>query len=163
MNNEVVIRSKKEQDLETILKVVNSFVKDSFAVYSDEDYSISIVNEWIKKAKIFLVLEIRNKVIGFGFVAPYRSFKRFSRTGVLTYFILSEFTSKGLGTKLFNKLILKGKDLGITNYLAHISSKNEQSLNFHKKHGFQTVGRFKDMSLKLGESIDIVWVQKQFN
>ena len=87
-----------------------------------------LLKTWSKKAKIFLVLECRNKVIGFGFVAPYKPFKSFNHTEVLTYFILSEFTCKGLGTKLFSKLILKGKDLGITNYIAHISSKNEQSI-----------------------------------
>ena len=160
MDNEVIIRTKKEEDAENILEVVNSFVKDSFAAYSDEYYSSSIVDEWGKKAKVFLVLEMENKIIGFGFVASYKPFKSSKHVGVLTYFILPEHTGKGLGTNLFNKLISKGKDLGITNYLAHISSKNEQSLNFHKKHGFQEVGRFKDMAVKLGESVDMVWVQK---
>ena len=163
MNNEVMIRTKKEEDAENILEVVNSFVKDSFAAYSDEYYSSSIVDEWSKKAKVFLVLEMENKIIGFGFVASYKPFKSSNHVGVLTYFILPEYTGKGLGTNLFNKLISKGKDLGITNYLAHISSKNEQSLNFHQKHGFQEVGRFKDMAVKLGESVDMVWVQKQIN
>jgi L-amino acid N-acyltransferase YncA len=163
MNNEVIIRTKKEDDFEKVLEVVNSFVKNSFAAYSDEYYSPSMVDEWNKKARVFLVLETGNKVIGFGFVASYKPHKSCSHVGVLTYFILQEYTGKGLGTKLINQLISKGKDLGITNYLAHISSKNEQSLNFHKKHGFHEVGRFKDMSKKLGESIDMVWVQKQFN
>ena len=162
-NNEIIIRPKTEEDLENILEVVNSYVKNSFAAYSDEYYSPSMVDEWNKKAKVFLVLEMGNKIIGFGFVASYKPFKSCSHVGVLTYFILSEYTGKGLGTKLINQLISKGKNLGITNYLAHISSKNEQSLNFHKKHGFLEVGRFKDMSLKLGESVDMVWVQKQFN
>ena len=163
MNNEVIIRIRKEGDAENILEVVNSFVKESFAAYSDEYYPPSIVDEWSRKAKVFLVLEIGKKVIGFGFVASYKPFKSCAHVGVITYFILQEYTSKGLGTKLINQLISKGKDLGVTNYLAHISSRNEQSLNFHKKHGFKEVGRFKDMSVKLGESVDMVWVQKQFN
>jgi L-amino acid N-acyltransferase YncA len=163
MNNEVIIRTKKEDDFEKVLEVVNSFVKHSFAAYQDEPYPPSIVDEWSKKARVFLVLETRSEVIGFGFVSSYRPFKSFNHVGVLTYFILEEYTGKGLGTKLINQLISKGKDLGVTNYLAHISSKNEQSLNFHKKHGFKEVGRFKDMSHKLGESVDMVWVQKQFN
>jgi phosphinothricin acetyltransferase len=163
MNNEVIIRTLKEDDHEKILEVVNSFVKDSFAAYSDEYYSSSTVDEWSRKAKVFLVLEAAGKVVGFGFVASYKPHKSCKHVGVLTYFILSEYTGKGIGTKLINELISKGRDLGVTNYLAHISSRNEQSLNFHKKHGFQEVGRFKDMSVKLGESIDMVWVQKQFN
>jgi phosphinothricin acetyltransferase len=109
MNNEVIIRIKKEEDLENILEVVNSFVKDSFAAYSDEYYPSSIADEWSKKAKVFLVLETRNEIIGFGFVASYKPFKSASHVGVLTYFILPEFTSKGFGTKLINQLISTGK------------------------------------------------------
>jgi len=41
MNNEVIIRIKKEEDREKVLEVVNSFVKDSFAAYSDEYFFIN--------------------------------------------------------------------------------------------------------------------------
>ncbi len=103
MSNEVIIRIKKEEDAEKILEVVNSFVKDSFAAYQDEDYPPSIVDEWSKKAKVFLVLETGNKVVGFGFVASYKPFKSCAHVGVLTYFILPEYTGKGLGTKLITE------------------------------------------------------------
>ena len=77
MNNEVNIRTKNDEDLENIFEVVKSFVKDSFATYSDEYYPSSIVDEWNKKAKVFLVLETGDNVIGFGFVASYKQFKSF--------------------------------------------------------------------------------------
>ena len=41
MSSEVIIRTKKEEDVEKILEVVNSYVKNSFAAYSDEYYSPS--------------------------------------------------------------------------------------------------------------------------
>jgi L-amino acid N-acyltransferase YncA len=163
MNNEVIIRPKKDEDLESVLEVINYYVKNNFAAYSDEPYTPSMIDEWNKKAKVFLVLETGNKVIGFGFVASFKPHRSCSHVGVLTYFILQEYTGKGLGTKLINQLFSKGKKLGITNFLAHISSKNEGSLNFHKKHGFKEVGRFKDISRKQGKYLDMVWVQKQFN
>jgi phosphinothricin acetyltransferase len=163
MNEEVIIRPKKEEDLESVREVINYYVKNNFAAYADEPYTPSMIDEWNKKAKVFLVLETGNKVIGFGCVSSFKPHRTCSHVGVLTYFILQEYTGKGLGTKLINELVSKGKNLGITNYLAHISSKNEGSLNFHKKHGFTEVGRFKDISIKQGKSIDMVWVQKQLN
>jgi len=65
-----------------------------------------------------------------------------------------------LGRKIINELISTGKKHGITNYLAQISSKNKQSLNFHKKHGFVEVGKFKDVGTKFDQNFDIVWMQK---
>jgi phosphinothricin acetyltransferase len=98
MSSEVIIRTKKEEDVEKILEVVNSYVKNSFAAYSDEYYSPSMVDEWNRKAKVFLVLETGNKFIGFGFVALYKPHKSCSHVGVLTYFILPEYTAKGQRT-----------------------------------------------------------------
>ena len=159
----VKIRPKTEADEQKILSIVNSFVENSFAVYSEDGYPDSTMTDWNNNSRIFLVLEDNSEIIGFGFLSYYKKRKHFNHVGVLTYFILEEYTGKGLGSKLFNELIEQGKKLGITNFLAHISSKNERSLNFHKKFGFNEVGRFKNMSYKFGESLDVIWVQKQFH
>ena len=158
-----VIRNYRSDDLEEVIKILNTFTKESFAVYTEETLPNSFIENRLKELRVFLVLEISDKVIGFGFISPYKPFANFSETGVLTYFLLPEYTGKGYGTKLFRQLINEGKERGITNYLAHINSKNEQSLNFHKKLGFEEVGRFKKMGRKFGEYFDIVWVQKFFS
>jgi len=54
-----------------------------------------------------------------------------------------------------------GRSIGMINFIAHLSSKNEQSIQFHKKHGFTECGRLKDIGIKFGQLFDIVWVQKQ--
>jgi L-amino acid N-acyltransferase YncA len=95
-------------------------------------------------------------------IAPYKPFKNFNKTGVLSYFLYADYTGMGLGTRLLNELLSVGQKMGITNFLAHISSRNTQSINFHKKHGFEEVGRFKNIAVKFGEKIDIIWMQKQF-
>lgn len=161
MSEEKFIRNYEEKDLEAMLQIFNSFAQKSFAVYSDSEISIEKFRWMIEQAVITLVLEKNNQVIGFGYISRYKPYSNFNRTGVLTYFILPEYTGAGLGTKLFNELILRGKALGITNYLANISSKNEQSLKFHEKHGFNEVGRFRNVATKFGELIDVVWVQKE--
>ena len=137
-------------------------IKVSFAAYPETALSPDRLKELMKPAKVNLVLQKDKTIIGFGYICGFKPLPNFSHTGTLTYFIRPEFTGQGLGTKLFNELINRGKDLGITNYLAHISSRNEQSLNFHKKMGFDEVGRFKNVGRKFGKDIDMVWVQKEF-
>lgn len=162
MNNETIIRRYQETDFGEMLLIFNRFARESFAVYGELELEEDHYKKMMELAKIILVLCMNDKVIGFGYISAYKPYPNFNRTGVLTYFILPEFTGKGFGTKLFNELISQGKQIGITNYLAHISSKNEQSLLFHKKHGFTEVGRFKNIAVKFGHPIDVVWVQKDF-
>lgn len=160
---DIQIRNASENDLTSIMEIVNHFALNSFSVYSEEIIPDTFAKSRFQEAKVFLMLQNHKQTIGFGFIIPYKPFKNFSHTGVLTYFIYENYTGMGLGTKLLHELISRGKEIGITNYLAHISSKNIQSLNFHKKHGFEEVGRFKNVATKFNEPIDVVWVQKQFN
>ena len=162
MKEIIRIRPYQENDFDEVFKVFNTFAKDSFAAYCNEGFDVEVFHNHIEKAKINLVLTDNNRVIGFGYISEYKPYKNFNRTGVLTYFILTEYTAKGLGTRIINELISIGKKQGITNYLAQISSKNKQSLNFHKKHGFVEVGKFKDVGTKFDQNFDIVWMQKIF-
>lgn len=132
MIEKISIREKRESDNEMIMQILNSFVKDSFAVYAEELVSSNFVINSTNDARVFLVVELKNEVIGFGMITPYKKYTNFNHTGVLGYFIAEGYTGLGLGSKLLNELLLRGNKIGITNYLAHISSYNNQSLNFHK-------------------------------
>lgn len=162
MDDTFKIRELAGSDLERMLPVFNYFAENGYAVYTDLPLTFSQFKKLAESIKIGLILEEGDDLIGFGYISTYKPYPNFDSTGVLTYFIMPEYTGKGLGTKLFNLLIEKGRLAGINNYLAHISSKNEQSLSFHKKMGFETVGVFKNVAIKQGELFDIVWVQKQY-
>ena len=157
-----IIREIQEGDGPAVVNIFNYFVRESFAGYPEKEFGGEFFEQLRRQALIFYVIETNHKVVGFGFVRPFNELENFSHTGVLTYFILPQYTRQGWGTKLLNVLIDVGMALGINNFVAHISSKNEQSLRFHKKLGFKECGRLKDMGVKFGQKFDIVWVQKQF-
>ncbi len=158
---DIKIRDYEEKDFLEILAIFNSFGSDSFSTYHDGKVSLEQFKKILEAMRFMIVLEANGKVVGYGYVSRFKDYTNFDHTGILTYFILPEYTGNGLGTLLLNKLIDKGKEIGITNYTAHISSKNTQSLNFHRKNRFEEVGRIKNVAHKAGELIDIVWVQKE--
>ncbi|MDX2435876.1 MAG: GNAT family N-acetyltransferase [Acidobacteriota bacterium] len=61
---------------------------------------------------------------------------------------------------VFNHFVTDGRRLGITNFLAHISSGNEGSIRFHARHGFTECGRFLKVGEKAGRTFDMVWTQR---
>jgi L-amino acid N-acyltransferase YncA len=48
----------------------------------------------------------------------------------------------------------------VTTLAAPISSRNEQGIAFHLKHGFVEVGRFHQIGRKMGQLFDVVRMQK---
>lgn len=162
MNDGIVFRPYEINDIEGMLAVFNYFAVNSYAVYSEVPITKEQFTLMLSQTRVTLVIQSGNQIIGFGYISKFKPFPNFNKTGVLTYFILPEYTGKGIGGHLFNALTSLGRDIGITNYLANISSKNIQSLQFHKKMGFKETGLFKNVANKFNEPFDIVWVQKQF-
>lgn len=162
-----VIREATPQDTEEMLDIFNYYVDNSFAAYLEtpvgpEFFQTSHEESGPNKNEHspFYVMEEDNRVIGIGALRPYLPFPNFQHTGVLSYFILPEYTRKGLGVKLLDALCEDAKKKNMKSLLANVSSKNQASLNFHLKHGFVECGRFKDAGTKFGKYFDIVWFQK---
>lgn len=154
------LRKYRTSDNKSIKNIFNYFSKESFACYCENDFSSSEIELIMEDTRCAYVIEDHKKIIGFGYLSHFKKLNTFDHTGVLTYFILPEYTGNGLGTKICNQLLLTGRSLGITNFIANISSKNQQSLNFHKKIGFKEVGKLPQIAIKFGEYFDIIWVQK---
>ena len=67
----------------------------------------------------------------------------------------------GYGTVLLDAMTRAAKKKGITVLLANISSRNPESLAFHKKHGFTECGRLHNVGIKFNERFDVVWMEKE--
>jgi L-amino acid N-acyltransferase YncA len=98
-------------------------------------------------------------VIGFGLLKRFHPSEVFNHTAELGYFIKPDYTVKGLGTLLLAQLIRDARKMNIRVLLASISSMNEKSIEFHKKHGFFECGRFEGIGQKQGQVFDLVWMQ----
>jgi len=154
------IRPAKESDIPEMLEVFNFFVHNSYASYSEIELEPEFFQQLRECALAIIVLEVDHKIVGFAYIKPYLAYKNCQLSGVLTYFILPLYTGKGFGAMMLDKLLEAAKRINMKHLLAHISSRNEQSLRFHKKHGFVECGRFNDIGTKFGHTFDVVWMQK---
>ncbi|MFX1568751.1 MAG: GNAT family N-acetyltransferase [Promethearchaeota archaeon] len=163
MTLEFKIRELSESDKHAVLSIYNYHVINGFAAYSDKELKIEFINRLKKDSISFIILEIENKIVGFAVLRNYLPYENFKHTGQLSYFIKPEYTNKGFGTILLNKLVKSAIAKGINIFIVHLTSLNEQSLNFHKKHGFIECGRLTDIAMKFNRSFDIIFMQKVIN
>jgi phosphinothricin acetyltransferase len=66
----------------------------------------------------------------------------------------------GIGSCLYEKLEAILKDLGYHNLYALITSENDISKQFHRKHGFTPVGVMKNSGMKFDRWISVEWYEK---
>jgi phosphinothricin acetyltransferase len=156
------IRAVSERDWEPITAIFNHFVTDSFAAYPDQPVDESFFRDRhdANPSYPFVVAEVHDVVVGFAYLSPFHPVSTMRHTASLTYFLHAEHTGQGIGAALLEHLLQTGNGIGITNFLAHVSSLNPGSIRFHLRHGFSECGRFFMVGEKNGQPFDMVWLQR---
>jgi phosphinothricin acetyltransferase len=151
-------------DRSAVVRVFNYFVERSFAAYPSEPVSEEFFDRILGMSMGYPAVVVKaanGETAGFGFLHPYHPAATFSRTAEVTYFLLPEHTGRGLGSRMLSIFVDAARAKGIDNLLASVSSLNEQSLRFHRKHGFECCGVLRSIGRKAGRDFDVVWLQKR--
>ncbi|SHO48965.1 GNAT family N-acetyltransferase [Desulfopila aestuarii] len=150
-------------DREQVMAIFNYYIEHSFAAYLEEPLPLEAYDRMLEAAAGYptgLLRDATNTVLGFGMLRPHKPIPTFRHTAEVMYFLHSEYRERGLGKMMLQYLESEGHKQGITTLLAHISSRNPQSLQFHARNGFRQCGRFEAVGRKNNESFDTVWMQK---
>jgi phosphinothricin acetyltransferase len=160
---EFYLESISSDDRESVIDIFNHYVENSFAAYPESAVPYEFFDMLLQMAHGYPTVAAKDehgRTIGFGMLRAHNPIPTFSQTAEITYFIKPEHTGKGVGTSMLKYLIEEGKKRNITSILANISSLNEGSIGFHKKHGFRECGRFQRICRKKGQVFDVVWMQR---
>ncbi len=157
------IRDYSSCDLSGVVEVFNHYVKSSFAAYPEKPVEESYFKSFFENTKGLPALVAESsagEIIGFGALSWHHRAVSFRRSANLTYFLKEEWLRKGIGSAILSTLFKEGREAGIEIVLASISSLNEISIGFHKKHGFNECGLFRGIGRKFGQDFDVLWMQK---
>jgi phosphinothricin acetyltransferase len=160
MTGGMKIRDMQESDREAVMRIFNHYAATSSAAYPDGPLPPQFFEPLREGAVSAIVLEGDVGVTGFGLLKPFLPFPVFRKSGMLTYFLAPEATGKGLGIRLLEQLTLDAKKQGMTMLVANMSSKNEASIRFHKRHGFSVAGNLAGVGEKFGEPFGVLWMQR---
>jgi L-amino acid N-acyltransferase YncA len=153
--------SKGEGD--AVIDIFNYYVENSFAAYPEDPVPPQFFETFLSMSAGYPFLVAKDgpgNVLGFALLRPHSPMPAFSRTAEIACFIAPQYTGKGIGKAMQERLLHEAREKGITSILAGISSLNSASIAFHKKRGFQECGRFLKIGRKWGQDFDVVWMQK---
>jgi L-amino acid N-acyltransferase YncA len=148
----------------SVINIFNYFVKNTFAAYPIIQAKKDFFDNLMEMSIDYLAVVIKadgNKIVGFAALWSYGCRMTFNETAELFYFILPEHSRKGLGKTILDRFAKEARRRGIYNLLVNISSKNHQSVAFHRKYGFKECGRLQKIGKKFGKSFDVIWMQKK--
>jgi phosphinothricin acetyltransferase len=161
---EIKIRDYQIQDCKAIIEIINDAILNSTALY---DYNIRTLNtqeaifeEKLHKGFPVIVAESNNEVVGFGYYSEFRFREAYKFTVEHSVYANKNAIGKGIGKLLLNELIERAKKQNLHTMIGVIDSENTNSIDFHKKFGFEEVGFIKESGFKFDRWLHSVIVQK---
>jgi L-amino acid N-acyltransferase len=161
---DIKIRDYQKKDCNAILEIINDAILNSTALY---DYNIrslasqeAIFEEKIKKGFPVLVAEQNATIVGFGYYSEFRFREAYKFTAEHSVYAHKEQIGKGIGKLLLTELIARAAQQKLHTLIGVIDAENTNSIDFHKKFGFDEVGFIKESGFKFNRWLHSVIMQK---
>ncbi|MDC5850381.1 GNAT family N-acetyltransferase [Vibrio europaeus] len=159
------IRVGKLSDIAAITDIFNYYIEHTNARFEELAFTLEDRQNWFSQfscsGKYQLLVATQNgELLGFACSQPYRDISAFEDTAEVTVYLTSTTKGKGVGSKLYSKLLSSISDFGVHRVLSGIALPNEASIDLHKRFGFREVGVFNEYAKKNGEYISSVWLEK---
>ena len=159
----ITFRNYKKSDAIAILDIINYNILNATALY---DYTIRTLEqqEAILETKLqsgfpVIVAEINGEVVGFGMYAEFRFREAYKFTVEHSVYVSHNHQGLGIGKLLLTELIQLAKQQGLHTMIGVIDAENQNSIDFHHRFGFKTVGIIKESGFKFNRWLDSVFVQ----
>lgn len=150
-------------DRQALVDLFNYYVEHGFAAFPEQPVPPAFADRLLELTRGYPTVAAKDpsgRLAGFGLLRPHNPLSTFAHTAEITYFLAPGCTRQGLGTRILHELERGARAKGVRILLAAVSSLNEASLAFHRKHGFVQVGRFREVVIKKGTPFDVIWMQK---
>jgi L-amino acid N-acyltransferase len=160
---EVLIDDATGRDLAQILAIYNEVIRNSTAVFSDEEFTPSRGEAWFdaKTARGFPLIVARDAsgIAGFGTFGEFRAWPGYRHSAEHSVHVRADCRGQGVGRALVVDLLARAAGLGKHVMIAGIDADNVVSIGLHRSLGFTQVGHFQEVAFKFGRWLDLVFMQ----
>jgi L-amino acid N-acyltransferase len=162
--DDIHIRRATSEDAADIAAIYNQAVGTSTATFDTETENASDRQRWLDEHTApqhpVLVAERDGSVIGWASLSRYSTRCAYDATVEASTYIDENETGRGLGTALSEALFEAGRAGGVHAILARICTENAASLAMARRLGFFEIGIMREVGIKFGRSLDVVWLEK---
>jgi L-amino acid N-acyltransferase len=160
--NAFTIRPATESDLAAINDIYNHYVLTCTCTYQEAPEPIVGRQQWFNdhdQRHPVIVAEDDGKVIGWGSLSKFHERSAFRNTVENSIYIHHAHQRRGIGSALLKELIVRARTHGYRAIIAGIDGEQAASAALHTKFGFQKVGHLKQVGLKFGRWLDVIYME----
>jgi L-amino acid N-acyltransferase YncA len=158
-----VVDDASRRDLPQILAIYNEVIRNSTAVYSEEEFTPARGEAWFdaKRTHGFPLIVARDAsgIAGFGTLGDFRAWPCYRHSVEHSVHVRADRRGQGIGRALVVELLARAAAMRKHVMIAGIDADNAVSIGMHRSLGFTHVGHFHEVGFKFGRWLDLVFMQ----
>ena len=159
-----LIDNASRRDLAQILAIYNEVIRNSTAVYSEEEFTPARGETWFdtKMEQGFPLVVVRDPsgIAGFGTFGEFRAWPCYRHSVEHSVHVRADRRGQGIGRALVLELLAHAAGSSKHVMIAGIDADNAVSIGLHRSLGFDAVGHFHEVGFKFGRWLDLVFMQR---
>ena len=162
---DITIRAACSSDLPAMLGIYNEVIANSTAIYCDEPGDLDFMKTYLQGRgqagfPVF-VAESAGQLVGYGSFGTFRPRPGYRFTVEHSVHVRRDMRGQGVGNTLMAALIKRAKAGGYRVMLGAVDSGNTESLEFHRRLGFEIHSALPNVGQKFGRPLDMTFVSLQ--
>ena len=156
------LRLAEEADLPAINDIYNHYVLYSTCTYQTEPETIAARTAWFAahgERYPVIVGEQDGAVVGWGSLSKFKDRAAYQPSVEGSVYIRHDRLGHGFGRVILVDLIERARALGYHTFIGGACSSQEASIRLQESLGFRRVGQFREVGLKFGRRLDVVYLQ----
>ena len=161
------IRLATSADVPAINDIYNYYVPRSTCTYQLEPEPLEGREKWFQdhppdKYPV-TVAEICGEVVGWGSLSKFRDRGGYAPSVEASIYIRHDMHRRGLGRALLVDLIERARAIGFHTLVGGASADQTASIALQESLGFERVAHFKEVGIKFGQRLDVIFLQLMLN
>jgi phosphinothricin acetyltransferase len=159
----LIFQEMEEKYLGELREIYNYYVSNSTATFQIEEISLSQMHELVfldsPRYQAYVILA-DGVLCGYVILTQFKKREAYDETAEVTVYLKPGFTGKAIGQRAVRFIEQAAAERNIHALIACISGENTSSISLFEKLGYEKCGHFKEVGIKFGRRIDVVYYQK---
>ena len=160
---ELTVRDARPADAAAIAVIYNQGIADRIATLETVERTPEERVAWLAARgprHPVLVAERDRVVAGWGSLNPFNPRKAYEYVADFSVYVERAWRGKGVGSALLRALIARAQQFGYHKMVLSAFPWNALGMALYQKHGFRTVGIYKEQGLLDGQWVDTIIMEK---
>lgn len=161
---EIEIREATHEDTAAIARIYNQGIEDRSATLETQPRTPEERAEWLaahgQRHPVLVALDSMGTVAGWGSLNSFNARPAYDYVVDFSVYVAREQRGRGIGDALLSALEERAREIGYHKMVLAAFPVNAAGMRLYERHGFRTVGVYREQGMLEGRWVDVIVMEK---